>query len=139
MSLRFATMAALIHTTTRRIVMGEVDVAQIHFTTFAAWMDRALTEWLAEAGKPFTVLLVEGPGIPIVDVHLTIEKRVMLDDLITLRTSLGGVGRTSFRSRHEFSRHDGVVARGELVHVCVDRETRAPVPVPDWLRELTED
>ncbi len=129
----------LIHTITRRIVMGEVDVAQIHFTTFAAWMDRALTEWLAEAGHPFTDLLITGPGIPIVDVHLAIEKRVMLDDLITLRTSIGGVGNSSFCSRHEFSRNDGVCARGELVHVCVERETRATVPVPQWIRDLAED
>lgn len=128
----------LIHTTTRRIVMSEVDVAQIHFTTYANWMDRALTEWLAEAGYPFTTLLETGPGIPIVDVHLEIEKRVLLDDLITLRTSIGGVGTTSFRSRHIFSRHDGVVARAELVHVCVERESRATVPVPQWLRERAE-
>lgn len=129
----------LIHTTTRRIVMGEVDVAQIHFTTLMAWMDRALSEWLAEAGHPFTDLLVTGPGIPIVDVHVSIEKRILLDDMITLRTSLGGVGNSSFRSRHLFTRGDEVCARGELVHVCVERVSRATVPVPQWLRDLAED
>jgi acyl-CoA thioesterase FadM len=30
------------------------------------------------------------------------------------------------------------MARGELVHVCVDRATREPVPVPDWLREAAD-
>lgn len=129
----------LVHTSTRRIVMGEVDVAQIHFTTFGFWMDRALTEWLAEAGYPFTRLLEEGPGIPIVDLHLAIERRVMLDDLITLRTSVGGIGTTSFRSRHVFTRHDGVCATGELVHVCVNRETRETIPVPQWIRDLAEE
>lgn len=128
-----------IHTTTRRIVMGEVDVAQIHFSTLAMWMDRALSEWLAEVGHSFTRILEEGPGIPIVDVHLSIHKRILLDDLITLRTSVGGVGNSSFRSRHVFSREDGVCARGELVHVCVDRQTREALPVPQWLRDLAED
>ena len=118
--------------------MGEVDVAQIHFTTFAAWMDRGLTEWLAEAGYPFTRILVEGPGIPIVDVHLEIDRRVMLDDILTLRTSIGDIGTTSFRSRHLFTREGEQVARGELVHVCVDRQTRATLPVPAWIRDLAE-
>ena len=32
-------------------------------------------------------------------------------------------------------REGSVTARGELVHVCVNRATREPVPVPGWLRE----
>jgi YbgC/YbaW family acyl-CoA thioester hydrolase len=124
-----------IHIQTRRIVMSEVDVAQIHFLTFHRWIDRGMSEWLAEIGWPFTRILETGPGIPIVDTHLSIAKRVMLDDLITLRTWMGTVGRTSFRSHHEFSRDEEIVATGELVHVCVNRATREPVPVPDWLRE----
>ena len=83
-----------------------------------------------------TRVLIEGPGIPIVDVHLSILKRVMLDDLITIATSVGGIGTTSFRSRHTFSREGEVVAQGELVHVCVERETRETVPVPQWIRDV---
>ena len=124
-----------IHTETHRIVMSEVDVAQIHFVTFHRWIDRSMSEWLADIGRPFTRVLVEGPGIPIVDVHLSIQKRVMLDDQITIVTSVGGIGTTSFRSRHVFTRDGEVVAQGELVHVCVNRETRETVPVPQWIRD----
>ena len=124
-----------IHTETHRIVMSEVDVAQIHFVTFHRWIDRSMSEWLADIGRPFTRVLVEGPGIPIVDVHLSIQQRVMLDDLITIATSVGGIGTTSFRSRHAFTRDGEVVAQGELVHVCVNRETRETVPVPHWIRD----
>jgi acyl-CoA thioester hydrolase len=129
-------MAPFVHTRSFRVVMSEVDVAQIHFTAVYRWMDRGLSEWLAEVGHPFTRLVEDGPGIPIVDSRCTFVGRMMLDDEITLRTHVGGVGRTSFRSRHEFTRGDETVARGELVHVCVNRETREPVPVPAWLREL---
>ena len=115
--------------------MAEVDIAQIHFVTFHRWIDRSMSEWLAEIGWPFTRVLAEGPGIPIVDVHLSIHKRVMLDDLITLVTSVGGVGTTSFRSRHTFTRDGEIVAQGELIHVCVERETRETVPVPQWIRD----
>lgn len=123
------------HTQTIQVAMAEVDVAQIHFTAVYRWMDRGLSEWLAEVGHPFTRILEEGPGIPIVDSRCQFIGRIMLDDRITLTTEVGGVGRTSFRSRHAFSRDGETVARGELVHVCVNRATREPVPVPDWLRE----
>ena len=128
-------MAAYIHRRTFRVVMSEVDVAQIHFTNAFRWMDRGLSEWLAEIGHPFTSVLETGPGIPIVDARCAFLGRILLDDVIEQATEVGGVGRTSFRSRHAFTREGEVVARGELVHVCVDRETRATVPVPGWLRE----
>ena len=128
-------MSPFIHRRTFRVVMAEVDVAQIHFTNAYRWMDRGLSEWLAEIGHPFTQILQTGPGIPIVDSRCSFLGRIMLDDMIEQTTEIGGVGRTSFRSRHEFRRDGETVARGELVHVCVDRETRETTPVPDWLRE----
>jgi acyl-CoA thioesterase FadM len=123
------------------VVMSEVDVAQIHFTNAFRWMDRGLSEWLAEIGRPFTSILETGPGIPIVDARCSFLGRIMLDDLIDQATEIGGIGRTSFRSRHVFARGDEVVARGEMVHVCVDRDTRETVLVPGWLREraVTEE
>jgi acyl-CoA thioester hydrolase len=120
---------------TRRIVMSEVDVSQIHFTTLFAWMDRGLCEWLADVGHPFTRLMAESVGIPIVDSRCRFLHRILLDDLITLETRVSGVGTTSFRSRHRFLRDGVLVAEGELVHVCIERADRRPVPVPGWLRE----
>ena len=127
-------MAPHVHTATFRVVMSEVDVAQIHFTAVHRWMDRGLSEWLAEIGHPFTQLLETGPGIPIVETRCSFVGRIMLDDVIDQRSEIGGVGRTSFRSRHLCTRGGETMARGELVHVCVDRESRETVPVPDWIR-----
>ena len=129
-------MATYTHAASFRVVMSEVDVAQIHFTAVHRWMDRGLSEWLAEVGHPFTRLLVEGPGIPIVESRCSFLGRIMLDDVIDQTTVLAGVGRTSFRSRHVFTRAGETMARGELVHVCVDRQTRQTLPVPRWLRDL---
>jgi YbgC/YbaW family acyl-CoA thioester hydrolase len=131
-------MAPYVHRQAFRVVMSEVDASQIHFTAVYRWMDRGLSEWLAEIGHPFTRILAEGPGIPIVDSRCSFLGRILLDDLIVLTTTVGGVGRTSFRSRHEFTREAETVARGELVHVCVDRATRETLPVPAWLRERAE-
>ena len=71
-----------VHTQTLRVAMSEVDVAQIHFTAVYRWMDRGFSEWLAEVGHPFTRILEEGPGVPIVDSRCRFLGRIMLDDLI---------------------------------------------------------
>lgn len=134
-----AAMAPHVHTQTFRVVMAEVDLSQIHFTAIYRWMDRGWSEWLAEVGHPFSLIMEEGPGVPIVDSRCSFLARILIDDEITLRTRVGGIGRTSFRSRHEFTRAGVTVARGELVHVCVNRATREPVPVPGWLRERAGD
>ena len=115
--------------------MAEVDSAQIHFTAMYRWMDRGFSEWLAAIGYPFTRLLEEGPGVPIVDSRARFLARVLLDDELELTTTIGGIGTTSFQSRHDFTRDGELVVEGRLVHVCVDRASRQPVPVPDWLRE----
>ena len=70
-------MAAYIHRRTFRVVMSEVDVAQIHFTNAFRWMDRGLSEWLAEIGHPFTSVLETGPGIPIVDARCAFLGRIL--------------------------------------------------------------
>lgn len=132
-------MPAYVHRIPFRIVMAEVDASQIHFTAMYRWMDRGLSEWLAAVGRPFTRLLAEGPGIPIVESRARFLARVLLDDELVLTTTVGDIGTTSFRSRHEFTRAGETVVEGHLVHVCIDRASRSPIPVPDWLREAAVD
>jgi acyl-CoA thioester hydrolase len=127
-------IAPHVHRQSFRVVMAEVDAVQIHFTAVFRWIDRGVSEWLAEVGHPFTRLLEEGPGIPIVDARARFFSRIRLDDVLTLHTWVADVGTTSFRTRHRFTRGDEAMAEGELVHVCVDRVTRATVAVPGWLR-----
>ena len=123
-----------VHRRSFRVVMSEVDVAQIHFTNLLRWVDRGLSEWLAEIGHPFTRLLEEGPGIPIVNIQTSIDGRILLDDTISQTTWLAVVGNSSFRTRHRFERACEHMALTELTHVCVDRETRATLRAPEWLR-----
>jgi acyl-CoA thioester hydrolase len=125
-----------VHRSTQRVVMNEVDVSQIHFTMLYRRMDRAVCEWLAEVGRPFQRLIAEGLGTPIVDTRCRIIGRVLLDDELTITTAVAEIGTTSFRTKHAFTRGAEPMAEGELVHVCIDRSDRRPIPVPGWLRDL---
>ena len=105
---------------------GTTDFIYLGSDGVRVWMNGAGNTWSDARGIP---------GIPIVDARCAFLGRILLDDIVEQTTEVGGVGRTSFRSRHVFSRAGETMARGELVHVCVDRETRETVPVPGWLRE----
>ncbi|MBI2684062.1 MAG: acyl-CoA thioesterase [Actinobacteria bacterium] len=128
-------MPPFIQRNTFRVVMSEVDVAQIHFTAVHRWMDRGLSEWLAAVGHPFTALLADGVGVPIVETRCRFHARILLDDIVTLETAIGNIGRTSFRSFHAVRRDGELAAEGELTHVMIERAGRTPIPVPAWLRE----
>ncbi len=120
--------------------MAEVDVAQITSRPCTRWIDRGVSEWLAEIGVPIhSRLLEDGPGVPIVNITTRISGRILLDDLITHRAWIGAAGRSSFRTHHRFTRAGEIMAESELVHVCVDRVTRATLPVPDWVRDNVVD
>lgn len=118
-----------------RVVMGEVDSSQVHFTAMHRWMDRGWSEWLALEGHDFTRLLDEGPGVPIVETRCRFLLRVMLNDELTLRTWVTGIGNTSFRTKHQFRRDGELAVDGEMIHVCVNRETRDTLRVPDWIKD----
>jgi len=71
--------------------------------------------------------------------HHSHQRPILLDDLITHRAWIGAAGRSSFRTHHRFTRAGEIMAESELVHVCVDRVTRATLPVPDWVRDNVVD
>ena len=86
-----------------------------------------LSELVGGGGAPVHGgILEEGPGVPIVDSRCRFLGRIMLDDLITLRTEVGGIGRTLlFRTRHTFTRGEEVVARGSCLCLRQPRDARA--------------
>jgi acyl-CoA thioester hydrolase len=115
--------------------MADMDVARLHFSAPARWMDRAFCAWLIEVGQPLSTLLEGGLGVPIVDLRCRFLARVGLDDVLDVTARLAEVGATSFRTRYEFARAGEPIVEGELVHVCVDRATGQPTSAPAWLRE----
>jgi YbgC/YbaW family acyl-CoA thioester hydrolase len=127
----------------RRVAMADVDAAQIlYFTSPYRWMEDQFTRFLADSGKPLSVLLREGLGMPVVESRAQYLAPLFLDDVVEQRLVVESTGRTSFALRCDIGRAgDAAIATAVFAaHVWAERSgpardgAFAPAPLPDWLR-----
>ena len=102
-------------------LLDQIERTEFLGAEFLMWL-----WYVADEGEG-TITLPDGPA----EIHF--------DDQLVLATWMAAPGNSSFRSRHRFTRNGELMAEGDMVHVCVERETRATVPVPNWLRDLCAD
>jgi YbgC/YbaW family acyl-CoA thioester hydrolase len=115
-----------------RVRWGDVDyTGLINFSAFARFVEVAEVEFFRSLGFDDAALRRLGVYLPRVHLDFDFFKGAAVDDQVTLRTRVGGVGVHSVRLKIEFVRKsDGVqIATSTLVATCVDLERRS-VPMP---------
>ena len=109
----------------------------VNNTVYYQWFDTAVNAWLIEAG-----LLDVAAGDPIglvAETGCRYARPLAYPEAVEVGLAVEHMGRSSVRYRlGVFARGvDEAAAEGHFVHVCVDRETRRPVPLPEaWRRAL---
>lgn len=79
------------------------------------------------------------PLIPVANAKADYLKPLRHGDRVIMRLRVERVGRSSITLSYDFIGPAGnVCARAQSVHVCVDRGSGEPVPVPDELRDKLE-
>jgi acyl-CoA thioester hydrolase len=128
-------MSRHVTTTANLVGMIDVDLVQIHFASYMAWVDRAFSTLLEELGQPLQEILGSGGGTPVVDLHCSYRSPVGLGDRLLTRTWVHRVGTSSFTVRHEFTCEERVAAVVDATHVWISTENGqpSPRPVPTWL------
>ncbi len=80
--------------------------------------------------------------LPIVHAECNFSAPLRVGDEIKIDLSLKGVGSTSFTLQTSISKGEIVSGSTEIVHVCVDKTTGDPHPIPEsilsYLRELIQ-
>jgi acyl-CoA thioester hydrolase len=131
------------HRTLTRVRFGDTDAAGIVFyPTFYVWFDVGTTGLLrAAVGE-----LLEPDGtmrwpVPIVDSGARFSVPLYFDDLITIRSTVTAIGRTSFRVEHLVLRGETEVARGFEARVLIrhDAGRLAASALPQELRDALAD
>jgi acyl-CoA thioester hydrolase len=125
---------------TDRIRWSDVDpLGIIRYDTYVRLLEIGETELFRAAGLPYAVIR-ERMGVWLPRRRLTFEYHTpaRLDDLVEVRAWFGAVGTTSLTLAFEFVDESSRVRRatGELVVVCVERDTLARFPVPDAVRTV---
>jgi acyl-CoA thioester hydrolase len=106
---------------------------------YLTWVDMAHSEALREIAGGYHVLLDAGIDVVVAAAELSFRRPAVFDDELVVDVQLGEPRNTSLRSEFTIRRGDELIAECAMTHVCVDAETFAKTPWPDWFRQrMTE-
>lgn len=122
-----------------RIYYEDTDAGGIvYHASFIRFAERGRSEWLRAHGLRNSELLPDH-GFHFVVRHIAIDYTApaLLDDLLTVKTSVVDLGNASFTMHQEIMRGEQRLADMKVVLVCINEAGKA-VRVPEILRTLIE-
>ena len=127
-------------THTLRVRFAETDqMAIVHHSVHAVWLEATRVEWLRARGLSYREL--EDAGISLAGSELEVRYRsaARFDDLLGITASLLESRSRRFAFAYTISRVDDgqVIATARTVHVPTDRTGRAIRMPGEWLAALT--
>jgi len=105
---------------------------RIHYTALLRHFEAAEFEFLRSIGCPYSSL--DG-SFPRVHVECDYLSALVCDDVISTVVTVDRVGSTSFTLAFGVSVEARAAAKGKIVVVCIDRETKKPHRIPERLAE----
>lgn len=123
--------------TTLRVRYAETDAqGVVYYANYLVWFEVGRVEFIRRHGISYADLEAQRLGIMVVEAQCRYYAPAFFDDLITVRTWIDEVRRSSFRFRYQVRRGETLLADGYTVQVMVDLGRREPVPIPPALRQL---
>lgn len=109
----------------------------VNFAHYLAYFDFGLTEYLHAIGYSYQEMLADQVDMLYVRSDCEYKARAFFEDVLNIYVRAERIGNTSVTYAFQAVKAatGEVAAAGHIVTVIVDRETRQPIRVPDWLRE----
>lgn len=124
---------------TERVRWIDCDAAQIiYYGAYVRFFEIAETEMYRSIGLPYSIAFREIECFPIrAEYHSEYRYPARLDDLMRISVWISHWGTTSFTISFRFQNDDDdtLLAEGYCRLVCVDREEKRPMSIPERLRE----
>jgi acyl-CoA thioester hydrolase len=97
-----------------RVRFAETDLMGIaHHATYLLWFEVGRVEYMRRRGVDYVAWNARGLHLPVVEAHVSYNKTVRFDELLTIETRLGELKRASLRFDYRLLRTS--VAGDELV------------------------
>lgn len=130
-------------TINERVRWIDCDAAHIiYYGAYIRFFEIAETEMYRSVGLPYATAFREIECFPIrAEYHCEYRYPARLDDLMRIEVWVSRWGKTSFTVAFRFI-HEGektLLAEGYCRLVCVDREEKRPIPIPERLRTALAD
>ena len=126
-----------VFTTTRRVEFSDTDTAGlIHFTCLYRFMEQAEHEWFRSLGLKVFDEQSDGTVVswPRVSAACDFHAPAHFEDQLTIRVSLGRLGRRSLALESRFWRDETPIASGAMKSVCcriADGQPIESIDVPE--------
>ena len=111
-----------------RIRLADTDaMGIIHFSAYSRLIENVEIEFFRSIGLTLPALTAEGYVLPRVHVSFDFFKPALLDDEITLRLTVAGVGVHSIRMLIDVVRptDDATLAQATVIAACIDRDRKS--------------
>ena len=106
------------------------------FANYLNYFDDALGRYFRSIGFPWLRMAELGVDLVHASAQVSYHGRAFREDLLQIEVSIDRVGSASFTVSCTAKKEDGsVIATGELVSLCIDRETMRSTPLPSSIRE----
>ncbi|MEO8858379.1 MAG: YbgC/FadM family acyl-CoA thioesterase [Burkholderiaceae bacterium] len=121
-----------------RVRWGEVDLQRIVFNPhYLSYIDIAFTEYWRALAVPYeSIPAMLGGDLFVKKSTLEYHGSAQLDDQLTIGLRCARIGKSSMLFHGGIFRGEIHLVSSELVYVFADPVRRAPLPVPDALREI---
>lgn len=108
----------------------------VFFANYFTYCDEALTAYLRSAGMAWKDVLALGVDMFYVSAHCDYRGSARFEDTVVVGVRVERIGTTSLETAYELRNGRGgeIIATARLVNVCVAKESREKMPVPEPLR-----
>lgn len=123
-----------------RVYYEDTDTGGVvYYANYLKFFERARTEWLRRLGVNQSEYAVQEQRLFVVKkVEIQYRKPAVLDDLLTLYSTITRVGPASVTFRQNAQRGEDHLCSSTIEVCCVDANTFRPVPLTTELRTLLE-
>src|SRR5688500_5477813 len=124
-----------------RVIYGDTDqMGVVYYANYLRYFEAGRNELLRARGVRYRDLERSHQlFLPVVDAQVSYNSRARYDDLLSVHTDLGRIGRASVRFVYEVVREEAsgrvLIASGGTTHACVDGDGQVR-PVPESMMAI---
>ena len=123
---------------TIRVPYADTDqMGMVYYANYLVYFERGRTEWLREKGLNYRDLERNEVYLPVIEASCRYIAPARYDDLITVRTKLGGNGFASIKFEYEIMLDGKILVKGTTKHPFVNKYMK-PVKIPQEIKAVLE-
>ena len=125
---------------TYRVSYGDTDqMGVVYYANYLELFELGRTDMLREAGLPYRKMEEMGLILPVREAHCDYLASAEYDDLLTLRSYIVEAKGATLKIATENYRDPQLLVKGYVVLVCVDKNTRRVIRIPDYVKEKCKE